>query len=78
MYEVQMPKFGMTMEVGEISEWYVKEGDKVTEGQELCEITSEKITKTLESYTNGTITKILLEEGTEVTIGTVIAMIDVD
>lgn len=75
MYNVQMPKFGMTMESGEISEWYVKEGDKVTKGQALCEISSEKITNMLECYTDGTIDKILVEEGDEAPIGTVIATI---
>ena len=75
MYEVQMPKFGMSMETGEISAWYVKEGGKVQEGQELCEIASDKITNTLESFVNGTIDKIHVEEGVQVGIGTVIATI---
>ncbi|HML31859.1 biotin/lipoyl-containing protein [Sporomusa sphaeroides] len=78
MYDVQMPKFGMTMESGEISEWFVREGDKVTKGQALCEISSEKITNSLECYTNGTIEKILVEEGEEANIGDVIAIIKED
>ncbi|WP_094607543.1 Dihydrolipoyllysine-residue acetyltransferase component of pyruvate dehydrogenase complex [Sporomusa silvacetica DSM 10669] len=75
MYNVQMPKFGMTMESGEISEWFVKEGDKVSKGQALCEISSEKITNSLECYTDGKIDKILVEEGAEAAIGDVIATI---
>lgn len=78
MYEVQMPKFGAMMKKGEIAEWLVKEGDKVAKGDPLCEISSEKITNTLEAYVDGTIEKILLEEGEEAEIGTVIALINND
>ena len=76
MYEVQMPKFGATMKQGEINEWFVKAGDKVKKGDALCEISTEKITNTLESYVNGTVKEILLEEGDSAPIGAVIAHIE--
>lgn len=78
MYEVKMPKFGAMMTSGEISEWLVKEGDKVSKGDELCEISSQKITNVLEAYVDGTVEKILLDEGEEAEIGTVIAVIKTD
>ena len=77
MHEVQMPKFGATMSQGEISEWYVKVGDKVAKGDSLCEVASEKITNVLECFVDGTVEQILLEEGDSAEIGTVIALIKV-
>lgn len=45
-YEINMPKFGATMEDGEIVEWYVKVGDAVKKGDKLCSImTDRKIDK---------------------------------
>lgn len=78
MYEVQMPKFGQTMKTGEIGEWFVKVGDHVTKGDELCEISSEKITNNIEAYVTGTIEEILVEEGDEAEVGATICKIKED
>ncbi|OLS33774.1 biotin/lipoyl-containing protein [Bacillus sp. MRMR6] len=78
MYEVKMPKFGATMRSGEVDIWFVKEGDKVSKGDQLCEISSDKITNVLESYVEGTVETIMLEEGEEADIGVVIAVIKPD
>ena len=47
-YEVNMPKFGATMEDGEIVEWYKNVGDPVKKGDKLCSIMTEKLTNDLE------------------------------
>ena len=78
MYEVQMPKFGAMMKNGEVQEWYVKVGDKVSVGDNLCEISSEKITNVLESYVDGVVDSIIVEEGDSADIGDVIATIKTD
>lgn len=78
MYEVRMPKFGATMQSGEVSEWLVKVGDRVEKGTPLCEISSEKITNTLESFTVGEVAEIVVEEGDEADIGEIIALIKED
>lgn len=78
MYEVQMPKFGATMKEGEINKWFVEPGDKVKKGDALCEISTEKITNTLESYVSGTVKELLLEEGDIAPISEVIAYIEED
>ncbi|NLJ58402.1 MAG: biotin/lipoyl-binding protein [Tissierellia bacterium] len=72
--EIIMPKLGMMEADINLSEWFVKEGDKVEAGQELCEIESEKITNKIEAKEAGTILKILVEEDNEVPIGTVLAI----
>lgn len=78
MFDVQMPKFGLTMKEGEINEWFVKVGDHVSEGDALCEVSSEKITNSVEAYAGGTIAEILVEEGDAAPIGAVICRIKKD
>jgi pyruvate dehydrogenase E2 component (dihydrolipoamide acetyltransferase) len=75
MEEVIMPKLGMMIDDVNLVEWFVKEGDEVKEGQELCGIESQKITNQIEAKTSGTVLKILVNEGVKVPIGTVVAII---
>jgi pyruvate/2-oxoglutarate dehydrogenase complex dihydrolipoamide acyltransferase (E2) component len=71
--ELTMPKFG-AMESGEISKWLKKEGDSFAEGEELCEISTEKLTNFFEARFNGTLDKILVQEGEEAKVGAPIAI----
>jgi len=64
--EITMPKLGMMEDDINLAEWFVKEGDKVEVGQELCEIESQKITNKIEAKAEGTVLKILVEEDNEV------------
>ncbi|MBJ8325731.1 dihydrolipoamide acetyltransferase family protein [Streptococcus pacificus] len=61
--EVVMPKLGLTMTEGVINNWLVKEGDAVSTGQPILEISSEKLTSDVESPASGTVLKILYEAG---------------
>ena len=76
MYEVKMPMFGATMKTGEINEWFVKVGDSIKEGDQLCEISSSKITNTLESLVNGVVKEIVVDEGEEAAVGATIALVE--
>lgn len=78
MYEICMPKFGATMQSGEINEWKVKVGDHVDKGDEVCVVSSDKITNPVETYNSGTVMEILVEEGEEAEIGVVICRIEED
>jgi pyruvate/2-oxoglutarate dehydrogenase complex dihydrolipoamide acyltransferase (E2) component len=73
--KVIMPKLGMMVDDINIVEWFVKEGDEVKEGQELCEIESQKITNRIEAKSQGTVLKIIVKEGDKAPIGAVVAMI---
>ena len=74
--ELKMPALSPTMEEGTLARWLVKEGDEVTAGDILAEIETDKATMEFESIDEGTVGKILIEEGTEgVKVGTVIAML---
>lgn len=73
--QVIMPKLGMMEADITLSEWLVKEGELVAEDQELCEVESQKITNQVKAKSNGTVLKLLVDEGDEVPIGTVIALL---
>lgn len=75
MYEVNMPKFGATMEDGEIVQWHKKPGDTVTKGEPLAEIMTEKITNDLEAMHDGVLDSIVVEEGDKANCGDIIAYI---
>ena len=70
-----MPKVGVDMEEGTVNEWKVKEGDSVKKGDMILEIETDKSAMDLESDYEGTILKILYEEGAELPVVTPIAII---
>jgi pyruvate dehydrogenase E2 component (dihydrolipoamide acetyltransferase) len=64
------------MEEGTLARWLVKEGDKVSSGDLLAEIETDKATMEFEAVDEGIVTQILVAEGTDgVKVGAVIAMI---
>ncbi|WP_033073168.1 pyruvate dehydrogenase complex E1 component subunit beta [Sphingopyxis sp. MWB1] len=74
--ELKMPALSPTMEEGTLAKWLVKEGDEVKSGDILAEIETDKATMEFEAVDEGTISQILVAEGTDnVKVGTVIAMI---
>ncbi|HEY4662517.1 MAG TPA: dihydrolipoamide acetyltransferase family protein [Candidatus Humimicrobiaceae bacterium] len=75
MYEVIMPKLGITMESGRIEKWHKKEGDRVEKGEVLFDVMTDKVTIEVESYNSGLLKKILKAEGEEVPVTEVIAYI---
>ena len=75
MYEIKMPRFGLTMESGFIEKWFKKENDEVKKGEPLLEVSSEKITNEVVSPASGILLKIMGKEKEEIKVGTVIAII---
>jgi pyruvate dehydrogenase E2 component (dihydrolipoamide acetyltransferase) len=76
MIEITMPRLSDTMEEGAIATWHKQPGDKVEIGDILVEIETDKATMEYEAYEAGTMSKILVAEGENVSIGTPIALID--
>ena len=73
---VLMPALSPTMEQGKLSKWLKKEGDVVRSGDVLAEIETDKATMEVEAADDGTLTKILVPDGTDnVTVNTPIAVI---
>src|ERR1044071_1950836 len=73
--KVIMPKLSPTMEEGQISRWLKKEGDKVSMGEPLAEIDTDKATMEMQALTNGVLRKILINEGQSAPLGQMIAVI---
>jgi pyruvate dehydrogenase E2 component (dihydrolipoamide acetyltransferase) len=73
--QVIMPKLSPTMEEGQISRWLKKEGDKVSMGEPLAEIDTDKATMEMQALTNGVLRKILIQEGETVPLGKPIAIV---
>jgi pyruvate dehydrogenase E2 component (dihydrolipoamide acetyltransferase) len=77
--ELKMPALSPTMEEGTLAKWLVKEGDKVSSGDILAEIETDKATMEFEAVDEGTIAKIVVPEGTDaVKVGAVIAIMAED
>jgi pyruvate dehydrogenase E2 component (dihydrolipoamide acetyltransferase) len=72
---VKMPKMSDTMTEGVLAKWHKKVGDKVKSGDVLAEIETDKATMDFESYQDGTILYIGVEEGQAVPIDAVIAVL---
>jgi len=74
--EILMPALSPTMEEGTLAKWHVKEGDKVSSGDILAEIETDKATMEFEAVDEGVIGKIVIAEGTEgVKVNAVIAVL---
>jgi pyruvate dehydrogenase E2 component (dihydrolipoyllysine-residue acetyltransferase) len=73
--KVIMPKLSPTMEEGQISRWLKKEGDKVSMGEPLAEIDTDKATMEMQALGNGVLRKILIGEGQSAPLGQLIAVI---
>ena len=72
---VKMPRLSDTMEEGTVASWLKKEGDKVSEGDILAEIETDKATMEFESFYEGTLLKIGIPEGETAPVDSLLAII---
>jgi pyruvate dehydrogenase E2 component (dihydrolipoamide acetyltransferase) len=75
MSEFHMPSLGADMEVGTILQWLVKPGDTVKRGDIVAVVDTEKATIEIEIFQSGVIESIVVPEGQEVPVGTLLALI---
>jgi pyruvate dehydrogenase E2 component (dihydrolipoamide acetyltransferase) len=75
MPEIQMPKLSDTMTEGTLVAWKKKKGEKVSAGDVIAEIETDKATMEWESPEDGTLMEIYVEEGGKVEVGQRIAFI---
>ncbi len=73
---IYMPKFGLTMTEGLITEWLKKEGDQVNEGDALLTVQTEKVDTDINAPATGTLVSIQYEAGDEAPVGEIIAYIE--
>jgi 2-oxoglutarate dehydrogenase E2 component (dihydrolipoamide succinyltransferase) len=67
---IQMPQLGETIVEGTILKWLKREGDAVARDEPLFEISTDKVDTEVPSPVAGTVTKILVDEGATVPVGT--------
>ncbi|WP_452601886.1 pyruvate dehydrogenase complex dihydrolipoamide acetyltransferase [Pontimicrobium sp. MEBiC06410] len=72
---INMPRLSDTMEEGTVATWLKKVGDKVEEGDILAEIETDKVTMEFESFNEGTLLHIGVEEGDTAAVDTLLAII---
>src|SRR5437764_11899188 len=70
-----MPRLSDTMEEGTIARWLKQEGEKVSEGEVLAEIETDKATMELNAYNDGVLLKILVGDGETAPLGAPIALL---
>ncbi|MBC03925.1 MAG: pyruvate dehydrogenase complex dihydrolipoamide acetyltransferase [Phycisphaerae bacterium] len=70
-----MPRLSDTMEQGTIIKWNIKEGDEVASGAVVADVETDKATMEMQVYDDGVVARILVDEGTQVPVGTAIALI---
>ncbi|PXY31354.1 acetoin dehydrogenase dihydrolipoyllysine-residue acetyltransferase subunit [Prauserella muralis] len=73
--KVVMPKWGLSMATGKITEWIAAEGDEIASGDELADIDTDKIAGSLESADEGVLRRIVANVGEDVPVGGTIALI---
>lgn len=72
---INMPRLSDTMEEGTVATWLKKVGDKVEEGDILAEIETDKATMEFESFNEGVLLHIGIEEGKTAPVDTLLAII---
>ena len=78
MTSIQMPQLGETIVEGTILKWLKREGDAVARDEPLFEISTDKVDTEVPSPVAGTVTKILVDEGATVPVGTALMEISDD
>ncbi len=72
---IKMPRLSDTMEEGTVASWLKKKGDKVEEGDILAEIETDKATMEFESFSEGTLLYIGIQEGETAKVDKLLAII---
>jgi pyruvate dehydrogenase E2 component (dihydrolipoamide acetyltransferase) len=75
MAEITMPKLSDTMTEGTLVKWKKKVGDKVESGEVIAEVETDKATMEMESFDEGILTEIYIQEGQKVEVGQRIARV---
>ncbi len=76
MTSIQMPQLGETIVEGTILKWLKNEGEHVDRDEPLFEISTDKVDTEVPSPVAGTVTKLLVDEGSTVPVGTAVMEID--
>lgn len=73
MIEFKLPSLGSDMDEGKLLQWRIKPGDAVKRGQVVAVVDTSKAAVDIESWQEGTVFELLIQPGTTVPVGTVLA-----
>ena len=73
--KIGMPKWGLSMREGKVTDWLVAEGDEVAEGEELFDVSTEKIDGAVESPTAGVLRRRVAQVGAVVPVGGLVGVL---
>ena len=76
MSDIVVPQWGLTMEEATLVAWLKAVGDSIEEGEPIAELETDKTNSDLESPFTGRVVELLVEEGTDVVPGQVIARVE--
>jgi len=74
--DVIMPQLGETVTEGTVANWYKKVGDSIKADEPLFDVETDKVTTEIPAIASGVLKAILVEPGTTVPVGTVLAVIE--
>ena len=75
MFEFKLPSLGADMDEGTLLEWKVKPGEAVHKGQVVAVVDTSKAAIDIEIWQDGTLQQVLVEPGTKVPVGAVLAIL---
>lgn len=76
MIKVILPQLGEGIEKATVSYWFIKEGEKINEKDDLVELATDKATFNLPSPGSGVLSEIIFHEGDTVNVGEVLGVIE--
>lgn len=74
IFPITMPKWGIEMTQGTITEWHAQPGQAITKGDALLDVETEKIVNSVEAPASGTLRRILADSGATENVGALIAV----
>lgn len=75
MSEFKMPSLGADMDAGTLVAWHKHPGDHVQRGELIADVETDKGVISVESFSNGTIERMVADVGSRVPVGTVLAIV---
>ena len=76
--DVTLPRLADALAEGVVTRWLKRPGERVARGEALVEIETDKVNSEIESPYDGVLAEVLVDEGTTVPVGEVIARINGD